>query len=243
MNRHARMRTVLAALLLLTGGGCGAPAPEAAADDEGPDTAFPLTDESLPPQPVAELPPLPPESIPARPREVRDTLMIEGMPELATSRLVESPAGFGLRFSTYVPEGLGVDFSTDADSGGIRFHAAFAGQPDRNAYMHVYVYPEGSTGIEARSAAFEFLRSRFLVGDEVNPADVPEWGREAYGIAYSGDGGAQYVGRMVIGSRGDRYFHVLTHYPAEYGDGLGPRFDRILRSWRWEDSGRYLVRP
>jgi hypothetical protein len=241
MKRQSHARHALVPLLLAVVVGCNGRTGEAAAEDEGPDTAFPLTDESLPPQRVRELPPLPPESIAPRPEAIRDTISIEGMAEQTTATLVQPPRDYGLRFTVYVPDGLSVDYATDADSGGVRFHAAFTGQPDRNAYMHVFLYPAGTTGVVAREGAFQFLRSRFLVGDEANPVETPEWGHEAYGIAYAGDGGAQYVGQMVLASRGDRYFHVLTHYPAEYGDGLAPRFSYILRSWRWEDTGRPLI--
>jgi hypothetical protein len=205
-------------------------------------TAIPLTDQTLPPQRADVLPPLPPESIAPRAPAIRDTLLIEGMPEPTTATLVHTPPGFSLPFSTYVPHGITTEFGADGDSDAVRFTAAFAGRTEPNAYMHVFVYPAGTTGIQARSSAFEFLRSRFLVGDEANPTDTPPWAREAYALSYSGDGGVHYVGRLIIATHADRYFHVLTHYPAEYGDGLGPRHARILQWWRWEDTGRPLVR-
>jgi hypothetical protein len=107
--------------------------------------------------------------------------------------------------------------------------------------MHVYVYPRGSTSVVARQGALEFLRSRFLVGDEARPIPPPSWAREAYDMSYSGDRGMLYAGSVVLASHRDRYFHVVRHYPAEYGDGLAPRFHRILEWWRWEDTGRALL--
>jgi hypothetical protein len=243
MIRQVRTRTILLTLVLAACAACGtgdADIDDAAVDGAG--TAFPLTDETLPPQPRDELPPLPPESIAPRSRTIQDTLIIEGMPEPTTATLVQAPSDFDLPFSTYVPRGIQPDFDMDGRGDAVRFTAAFTGRPDPNAYMHVFVYPAGTTGVRARESAFEFLRSRFLVGDEVQPVDAPAWGREAYALSYSGDGGAHYTGRMVLATHAGRYFHVLTHYPAEYGDGLGPRYARILEWWRWEDTGRPLRR-
>jgi hypothetical protein len=85
------------------------------------------------------------------------------------------------------------------------------------------------------------VRSRAPWRDEADPAEPPGWGQEAYTFSYAGDGNVPITGRLVLGRHADRYFHVLTHYPAEYGDGLGPRFQSILEHWRWEDTGRPLV--
>jgi hypothetical protein len=211
-------------------------------DEPAPDPAIPQTDASGPtggdyPTP----PPLPPESIPARPRTIQDTLLLEGMAEPSPATLVEAPAGFPRRFTTYLPEGLLVEFEGRGDSAGVRFHAAFAGTPDRNAYMHVRLYGTDLSRAQASQAATDFVRSRAPWRDEGTTAEPPPWGLEAYSFQYMGDGNVPYTGRVVLGHHVDRFFHVLTHYPAEYGDGLGPRFDRILQHWRWEDTGRLLV--
>jgi hypothetical protein len=243
MTSPARIRNSLQLLLLLL-----LPAvPSCRTGDDGadrgtPDTAIPITDETVPPQAMDAEPPLPPGAVPQRPEAVRDTILLEGMPEPVTARLFRSPDGYGLPFTTYVPEGIEVSLETDADSGGIRFAAAFTGRRDPNAYMHVFAQPRGTTGVVARQTALEFLRSRFLIGGEARPAEAPEWGTEAYAMAYSGDGGARYTGSLVLASHRGRWFHIMTHYPAEYGDGLEPRFRRMLEWWRWEDTGRPLGR-
>jgi hypothetical protein len=205
-------------------------------------TAIPWTDETVPAQAIDTLPPLPAESIAVRPAAIRDTLLIEGTPEATTATLVDAPSDFALPFSTYVPDGISTEFGADGDVDAVRFTAAFSGRPDPNAYMHVFVYPAGTTGIQARTSAFAFMRSRMLVGDAANPIEAPAWAREAYTLSYSGNAGVRYVGRLILATHAGRYFHVLTHYPAEYGDGLGPRYTRILQWWRWEDTGRPLVR-
>jgi hypothetical protein len=219
---RSRSATPTAALLLLFAA-CAAPD----ADDADPGPAHP--------------------ALPERPGTVQDTLLIEGMPEPTTARLVRSPAGFGAPFTTYVPEGVDVDFEEGGDSAGVRFSAAFTGAADPNAYMHVRLYAPGATAA-AQEVAASFLRSRLPQDHPVNGSleaeqpyaqvEPPSWGDEAFAFRYAGERNTLYVGRIVLARQNGRVLHVLTHYPAEYGDGLGPRFARILQQWRWEDTGR-----
>jgi hypothetical protein len=41
----------------------------------------------------------------------------------------------------------------------------------------------------------------------------------------------------MIARHEERRVRLVSHYPAEYGDGMGPRIARILSHWRWEDTG------
>jgi hypothetical protein len=177
-----------------------------------------------------------PGDIPApstRAEVLNDTILIEGMPEATTSRLLQSPPNSPLPFSTYVPEGLQAGFEGADDSLAVRFAAAFAGSADPNAYMHVRFYGPHVNVAEARELLGGFLATRVPEADPLDTTPSPQ----AY---YQGDGNRIYVGHLVIATRRDRVFHVLTHYPAEYGDGLAPRFDRILEHWRWDDTGTPL---
>jgi hypothetical protein len=194
----------------------------------------------------------PPGDIPApatRADLINDTIVVEGMAEPATARLLQSPEGAPIRFSTYVPEGIHGSFEGAGDTLVVRFAAAFTGTADPNAYMHVRFYaPE--VGInEAREILGGFLATRVPEADPIDTdpgprgfvqVDPPAWGQEAFSVSYRGDGNRLYVGQLVIATRRDRVFHVLTHYPAEFGDGLAPRFDRILDHWRWDDTGTPL---
>jgi hypothetical protein len=240
MTRYIAVGRASGALVLALCAACGGRTDDL--PEQGTLGTPPTTEQALPAQPAPELPPLPPESIPQRPRTVADTLLIEGMPEPVTATLLRAPADLGMPFSTYVPPGIAADFEPAGDGPSIRFAAAFTGTADPRAYMHVRLYPAGTSEAAARTAATDFIRSRAPWRDEAQPAAAPPWGIEAYTYQYSGDGGVPITGRLVIGRHRDRFFHVLTHYPAEYGDGLGPRFQRILELWRWEDTGRMLER-
>lgn len=198
----------------------------------------------------AEPAPEPQPQLPPRAETTTDTLYLEGMPEVVTLTLVRSPADARPGFSTYVPPGIETDVDAAGDSASVRFSAAFSGSVDPNAYMHVRLYPLGTGTAVAGEVVAGFMRSRRPQDDPTgdapaeeaphHPTDVPAWGTEAHVFSYA-DGDRRYVGRVVIGQHGPQSFHVLTHYPAEYGDGLGPRFEQILRHWRWEDSGAMLV--
>jgi hypothetical protein len=189
----------------------------------------------------------PPAAAPARPQSIQDTLMVEGMPEPVESRLAESPEA---RFSTYVPPGITMEVLTTGDSASVRFSASFAGPADPNAYMHVRTYPPHAGVGTARENIATFLRTLRPHDDPVGgmvrgtepyeQAEPPPWGEEAHTFAYTGDTSIRYTGRIVLARSTSGFFHVLTHYPAEFGDGLEPRFERILRHWRWESTGEML---
>lgn len=183
-----------------------------------------------------------------RAEALQDTIQLEGMPEPITARLLVA-GELDPPFSTYVPQGISPVLEAAGDSGSVRFSAAFAGREDPNAYMHVRLYPRGTDLLAAREVVAGFLRSRRPQDDPVGGSDVeepqqqeeaPAWGLEAHRFDYAGDGNVPYVGRIVLARYRERFFHVLMHYPAEYGDGLGPRLDYILRHWRWEDTGQPL---
>jgi hypothetical protein len=184
-----------------------------------------------------------------RPDVVQDTILVEGLPQTLTARLLLAEE-LDPPFSTYVPDGLNAVVEAHGDSGSVRFSAAFAGREEPNAYMHVRLYPSDTDLLAAREVVAGFLRSRRPQDDPMGGLDIdepqepeqpPDWGLEAHRFDYAGDGNVAYVGRIVLAQYRDRFFHVLTHYPAEYGDGMGPRLDYVLRHWRWEDTGQPLV--
>jgi hypothetical protein len=192
-----------------------------------------------------------PRTLPSRAETISDTLLIEGTPEPVTARLLQSPAGTSVSFSTYVPEGISPSFEGEGDTVSVRFAAAFSGVTDPNAYMHVRFYAADMSIAEARDILRGFLSAREPEGAPLDGSPVeqgyqmveaPSWGQEAFSLSYRGEGNRMYLGHLVIATRRDRVFHVLTHYPAEYADGLGPRFDRILHHWRWDDDSEMLVR-
>lgn len=227
---NSRAIALVAALALV---GCGTesePAP--------PDGLAPQTDTSV----AIDSQPLPPATHPPeRPDQLTDTVLIEGAPQVERLRLVIAPAAFSVPFSTYVPEGLETEFGAADGIDWVRFNAAFAGTVDERAFMMVRIYPPGTTRLEVEDAVREFVVSRAPGMDATEPMDAPPWAEWAARLAYPRSVDRIYLGAVMVGRHGPRFFEVLRLYPGEYGDGLTPRLESILRHWRWEDTGRMLI--
>ncbi|HSH46358.1 MAG TPA: hypothetical protein VK966_10995 [Longimicrobiales bacterium] len=174
-----------------------------------------------------------------RPGSRSDTVYLEGMPEPMELTLFRTPQGFPLAFSAYVPS----DFEAEREAeDAVQFVAAFGGQRNEDAFVHVYIHPEGTDEQAAVGTIRTFGSSRGIpvsMGIEPMPAEdvtqtVP-WADRAFTFRYQGDPG-WITGTMALGQHDGRYFHIVTHYPAEYGDGIGPRVAKILETWEWADG-------
>lgn len=176
-----------------------------------------------------------------RPATRTDTIYLEGMAEPMSLELFRTPDGFPLQFSAYVPEDMEVELLRDEEAA-VQFVAAFGGQRNPEAFVHVFVHPAGTDPQAAVGTMRSFGASRGIpVSMGIEPLPEPEgtrrmpWADRAFSFRYQGDAG-WIVGSMGLGSHDGRLFHVITHYPQEYGDGFGPRAAKILETWRWEDG-------
>lgn len=231
-RRRATAAALLAALAVPLSG-CGADGD--AGDDAGDDVEV---DVPLTPPPDTPPPP-PPRPLPELPDRIEDTILVEGTPQPIIVRRVDSPAGFPLPFATLAGE----DFDVETEAGeapAVRFVARFGGVRNQDAVLELVVHPAGTSREEAERRASEALRfhdqpvpreeRRFdgSVGEwrigEASPVPAPEVG----------------VGHVALGERDGRYFHLVSRYPAEYGDGFPPRAAVILESWRWADGSPLL---
>jgi len=220
----------------------------ACAPDEAPQTAAagdsvagpPFSQATLPPDSTA--PPPVARPLPPRPQVLADSVRIEGEWQRDELRLVRSPDGFEPPFTTYLPSGLQVDFETSDSTPSVRFVAAFAGHVNPDAYLQLRLYPEGIAELAVHSAVEAYLGGRDPRGNGVSPSQGWPWTIEAWDFQYgAGPDQGGFMGTIGIARYGNRFFHALAHYPAEYGDGMGPRFHRILQEWRWEIDGARLV--
>lgn len=195
-----------------------------------------------PPADRDAVPAAPTDTTPAvedRPPHRTDTVRLEGMPETLSLRLFQAPGSFPLPFSAYVPEQLAAETVSEAN---IQFVAEFGGHRNEDAFLHVHVLPPGTSQEAAVAEARAYKTGRGvpvsqgieIVQDEQTPPDLP-WALEAFPFRYQ-SGGEWFTGRIAVGRHGGLFFMIVRHYPAEYGDGFGPRADLILDSWRWEDG-------
>lgn len=211
-NRLLRARIVPFILAILLFAGCGRDESESQPDSIAPQAA---------PEPTAGMPDHKP-----------DTLTIEGMPEPVTLRLFHRQ---GLPVATYYPEGdFDPEVVTSAQGSAIHFVASFGGSRNENASIRLFfpfnlsplndpsqletlfVEPDGLADIEGYSIAS-------TSGSASCPAARHTWSLEA-------DDGR--IGFACIANQDDNWYLAIASYPAEYGDGFGPRALPIIRELR-----------
>ena len=178
----------------------------------------------------------------ARPQTRVDTLFLEGMAEPVTLTLVRAPNEFPLPFSTYTAGDFIVESvaSTANGESAVRFIAAFGGVRNDEAFLEVAAYPAGTTEAEAAARAERAVGAR---GHVVAAGEASmEWAVRQWRLEARDPRGGWTLGFAGLGRHGDRWFHILARYPAEYADGFGPRAGLILEHWRWDD-GTALTRP
>jgi hypothetical protein len=155
-----------------------------------------------------------------QPQNRQDTLMIEGMQEPVTLNLYRSPQNWPLPFYTYLPPGMEAETISSGDGNAVQFSF-------NEANINFFTFREGISRSEAQKYAYNTLGSK-----AVTPCDNDwEW---QWGCYYTGNNPAQ-VSRILMGEHKGRYFYYLIRYPAEYGDGFGPRYHMLLDNWRWEE--------
>lgn len=174
---------------------------------------------------------------PPRPAEKADSIQLEGTYQRFNARLVQSDAP--PRFSTYIPNDMLYEPSSSGEGDGHYFYTNFAGRKNEQAYMLIFVYPQGTDESAARRrvtsliAGLDTIRGRTMT-DTSFQSSIFE---RAY---FFRRGGITYFGRVALARYNDRFIHLEIQYPQEYGDGFGPRADYIRRQWVWLDDGQGL---
>lgn len=148
---------------------------------------------------------------PARPEQKTDSIQIEGDWTKFTARLVKPT--MDVPFSTYLPLGMAFEQNSSGEGAGFYFYTAFDGKKNENAFMLVFMLPQGATAADARKLADAFVSSRKS---------------------------ARQVARVELGNYQGRPFYVARTYPAEFGDGMGPRTHYIRQQWIWLNDGKSL---
>lgn len=184
---------------------------------------------NAPPAPAdTAAPPIPGAN---RPDSVEGVLNLEGSREPMTYRIFRSPAEYPLAFSTYVPSDMQVEEAGSAGEPEVRFVATVAGV--RNEAMFVSArFPREDLSIAQARARTREIAASLGTAEEGKSGRYP-WALEWYRIG--GDDSA--VGTVALGRHRDRFFFIVTRYPAEAEDGFGPRAKRVLDEWRWSEGG------
>jgi hypothetical protein len=186
------------------------------------------------PQP-SPAPPTPRPSEPFQPESRVIPLSIEGQPTEVELKLFNPP---DLPLTTYFPA---KDFQSEVQEANgakqVRFSFSPTGQKDPKAYLQI-VLPESENSL----AQVQEL----LVGDRgimatngwelVDRTDVVSypWAKEKLLYQYQTSDGLT-VGSIYLGENKGKAFYILTHYPAEYGDGFEPRSAIILENLQFKE--------
>lgn len=184
-------------------------------------------------EPASPVPTTPTEGD-AEPQTKPGTLRVEGTDEPITLRRVDEGA---VPFTTFIPEGdFGVESGRAREGTFARFTAQFGGVLNPDAYVH-FVFPDAPLD-SVRAALFgtggRFEREGWQ--EEIGPSPCL-WAHE--GFVYRAPG-SDATGIVCLGEHAGDAFYLLTHHPAEYGDGFGPRLNVLLDEFRWRDTQQPL---
>jgi len=164
------------------------------------------------------------------------TIAVAGATAEITFKRFETPPDFPLQFVTYVPEDMIVETLKAGKAEGVRVISNIGGRRKESAYVWAMFHPPGTAEAKAREAYAG------LVAKRGNPAEVPErarrfaWALAEHEFQYQPNQGETRVGRLALGRRGDRFFHVIIEYPEDLAGEFVPRVNRILEDWRWKDG-------
>ncbi|HUP88974.1 MAG TPA: hypothetical protein VM100_06480 [Longimicrobiales bacterium] len=139
--------------------------------------------------------------------EKTDTVSIEGTSQPLRMKLVQF-AQSSVPALTYIPVDM---ISVDQNIDGAECHffiANFAGKRNDDAYMAFCITAAGTSQADAVAQAKSFKASR------VKPSFLVD---------------------VELKNHNGRFYYLARHYPMEFGDGMGPRIQKILEEWRWLD--------
>lgn len=166
---------------------------------------------------------------PPRPEAGEKVIFIEGMPEAITVRLLKSPEGYPLDFSTYFPGDMKIDTLVSDKGQEIRFTAAFGGQVNEEAFFSIFAFPLDMAAEKAADLTEGAARSEG--GVSVSADDHRHtWTKSEYRLE------DDRQGFLLAGIHNENWFYILSAWPSVFGDGMGPRTQLILREWQWEDG-------
>ena len=172
-----------------------------------------------------------------RPAEKPDSMPIEGSHEKFTARLVE---GMGEpRFSTYLAPQMIYEPVASDEGQGHYFFTNFAGKRNDNAFMLVFVFPEGATEADARKMVEAFVVSRKPVQRSAEAGKRYDESIVERDFQFQING-LWHQGEVSLAKYNDRFFYLALQYPEDYSEGFFPRVNYIRKEWVWLQDGKGL---
>ena len=169
-----------------------------------------------------------------KPSTKTDIISIEGEKTQVTLKLYDKASGV---FTTYYPEKDFIAQSRNLGEGtGTQFIYNVGGRPNQNVFVALF-FPTKATTLEQLK---QVAQQRGLIQANqwqvvTQTPEVPySWAKEK--LVYKKRGSSQNLGGEVyVGEANGKAFYAVTHYPAEYGDGFGPRANLILKNLQVND--------
>lgn len=185
---------------------------------------------------------VPPSPPPEGPQGVagnkQATIMVEGQPKQITMDLLN---GAPVPFYTYVPSDMAAQHRNSGAGDEYKIVANFTGKAQPDAYMTIFVYPANMTIEQAVTTAEKHIKDNNW---QTKPQDGSDkrytWSQREWSYEYKKDN-KSYTGRIIVAAHRDRPLQIITHYPAEMGDGFVPRAEAVLNEFFWTDTNSKLT--
>lgn len=162
-------------------------------------------------------------------RTKTDTISVEGEKSEVTLKLYDQARS---AFTTYYPENDFIPDSDRIDEGtSAQFYFNAGNTLNKDVFVGMYFPTKPTTLEQLKQVAQERGLIQPNQWQQVNRTnDVPySWAKEK--IVYQRRGGSEPIqGEVYLGEADGKTFYVVTHYPAEYAEGFGPRADMILKN-------------
>lgn len=161
-----------------------------------------------------------------------DSIFVEGTVERIQVRDYQTPLGYPLGFRTVLPSDMAVGYHNSGRGDAVRFEAVFGGIRRPDVALEFTVLPNGMDEGEAIERVANLAIELDAIPRETNSGDFAQ---ARYAL------GGEEIGFIALGEHEGHWYVFVARYPPEFGDGMGPRIDLILRRWRWAADGAQLI--
>jgi hypothetical protein len=152
------------------------------------------------------------------PQTRQDTLLLEGRPEPVELQLFESLPDWPLQVATYLPPGMVAESSRSKEGDKLLFSLG-------EAQLSFVILPEGTNRSSAQ------VRAKANFGKANVQSCQSSWDWQWKCMYVSNLQGREK--RLLIGEQQGRQFYFFLDYPLEESSGAAPRFDMVMRGWRF----------
>ena len=169
----------------------------------------------------------------SRPGTKTETISVEGEKQQVSLKLFSDPV---VPFTTYFPADFIVDRGGSDEGTGVRFTSKINGATNEKAYVHAFL-PAKPPNVARMKTVVTGARgllatNKWKIVSRTNKVNYP-WAKEKI-VFEQRAAGQNLTGNVIIGENKGKAFYVITHYPAEYGDGFEPRANLILKNMQFK---------